>query len=347
MRYALYFRISLLFLLLSASCLAQNITGTWEGSMDDEYLQLNIEQKNNELCGFSYDYELASPKSHCRAEFTGAYVPSRDVWIIKGVSFIENSGSHVLMQMKLFRLPEDDRYTLRARVYVSSGIPGMYSPAGDTVVLQRVSSKPRTLKGRVDPCFPEPVTQPVKPITPPVVKPVPKPAPKPLPPVIKKPVTPVPVPVKPKPIPPVIKDTPRINPQKIPVTIRRDTSQLKQMNARRKKEQSRLVVNSSTLFLKVYDNGVVDDDTVSIFYNGKLIANRQRLSEQPLLLTIELDTSKRMHEIILYAHNLGSIPPNTALIVVTAGKKRYELRSSASLEENAVLVFEYEPRLVE
>ena len=45
----------------------------------------------------------------------------------------------------------------------------------------------------------------------------------------------------------------------------------------------------------------------------------------------------------MYAENLGSIPPNTALIVVTAGDKRYELRSKASLEENAVLVIEYKP----
>jgi hypothetical protein len=45
----------------------------------------------------------------------------------------------------------------------------------------------------------------------------------------------------------------------------------------------------------------------------------------------------------MFAENLGSIPPNTALIVVTAGTKRYELHSSASLEENAVMLFEYKP----
>jgi hypothetical protein len=46
----------------------------------------------------------------------------------------------------------------------------------------------------------------------------------------------------------------------------------------------------------------------------------------------------------MFAENLGSIPPNTALIVVTAGNKRYELRSKASLEENAVLLFEYKTK---
>jgi len=47
---------------------------------------------------------------------------------------------------------------------------------------------------------------------------------------------------------------------------------------------------------------------------------------------------------VMFAHNLGSIAPNTATIVVKAGDKRYELHSSASLTENAVLVLEYKPK---
>ena len=82
----------------------------------------------------------------------------------------------------------------------------------------------------------------------------------------------------------------------------------------------------------------------AIAYNGRLLVNRQRLSEKPIVINLELDENTTTHEIILYAHNLGSIPPNTALIVVTAGDKRYELHSSASLEENAVLIFEYSPK---
>jgi hypothetical protein len=47
---------------------------------------------------------------------------------------------------------------------------------------------------------------------------------------------------------------------------------------------------------------------------------------------------------VLFAHNLGSIPPNTATVVVKSGGKRYELRSSASLTENAVLMLDYKPK---
>ncbi len=71
--------------------------------------------------------------------------------------------------------------------------------------------------------------------------------------------------------------------------------------------------------------------------------SHQRLSETPIEFNLSLDENVTQHEIIMYAENLGGIPPNTALIVITAGGKRYELRSKASLVENAVLVIEYKP----
>jgi hypothetical protein len=88
----------------------------------------------------------------------------------------------------------------------------------------------------------------------------------------------------------------------------------------------------------------MDGDTVSILYNGKMLLTHQLLSEKGIELNIELDEKQTSHEITLFAENLGSIPPNTALIVITAGTRRYELFASASLEENAVLVFEYKPK---
>jgi hypothetical protein len=94
----------------------------------------------------------------------------------------------------------------------------------------------------------------------------------------------------------------------------------------------------------VYDNAIMDGDTVSILYNGKLLLSHQLLSEKAIEINLVLDEKKTRHEITLFAENLGSIPPNTALVVITAGDKRYELFASASLEENAVLVFDYRPK---
>ncbi|HSN60000.1 MAG TPA: hypothetical protein VLR49_03635, partial [Ferruginibacter sp.] len=350
---------------------AQKITGTWEGEMKGEFIQINVEQRGNELCGYTYDYELDKKASHCVATFEGGYDPEKELWYISGKKFIENSGSHVRMRIILWFESEDVRNVLRGKVFTSAS-GSYFFEEGTDIKVKRVSSKPQKMGNIIPPCFPEPVKpaikQPVtvKPAT--TVKTLPKPPPPktnlpktvPAKPIPAKPVPAKPVPVKPvpvKPVPPVTvkpsvpKQVPvkadtikkATAPIKLPVIVQADKEITKRMNARKQTEQNRLVVNVKKINLKVYDNGIVDDDTVSIFYNGKLLLSHQRLSETAIEFNLELDENVALHEIIMYAENLGGIPPNTALIVVTAGDKRYELRSKASLVENAVLVFEYKP----
>jgi hypothetical protein len=41
----------------------------------------------------------------------------------------------------------------------------------------------------------------------------------------------------------------------------------------------------------------------------------------------------------MYADNLGNIPPNTALMKVTAGNKVYEIRLESTTEQSGAVVF--------
>jgi dipeptidyl aminopeptidase/acylaminoacyl peptidase len=107
---------------------------------------------------------------------------------------------------------------------------------------------------------------------------------------------------------------------------------------------SRIPVNVKNITLDIFDNGTVDGDTISVYYNNKILVSNRGLTEKPITIDLLLDEKAPQHEIVLFAHNLGSIPPNTATIVVKADDKRYELHSSASLVENAVLVLEYKPK---
>jgi hypothetical protein len=52
---------------------------------------------------------------------------------------------------------------------------------------------------------------------------------------------------------------------------------------------------------------------------------------------MKLDTAKVINEIAMFANNLGSLPPNTALMVISDGKKRFEVRMASSLDKNAVV----------
>ena len=331
----------IVFFLFFKSIRAQNMSGSWEGFMGDEYLQVNITQQKNLLCGYTYDYEMINKNSYCKAYFSGYYDKMADLWVLIGQSFISNSGSHVLIQLKLWPEKSDGKNTLRGFVTLKSQANSFFGlGSGDPVRLTRRSIKPLKLPDDQPTCFPEPAKRTTPTVTKPRIKTViQKPAArpqvfKPSPSKKDKPVAVLTVP----------KNDTVLQQKPVPVIVKKDPLPMEQKVALRKnKEISRLIIHSKKITLKVYDNGVVDNDTVSIYYNGRLLANKQGLTEKPLVLNIELDEDVDLHRITMFAENLGSIPPNTALIVVTAGTKRYELHSSASLEENAVMLFEYKP----
>ena len=90
----------------------------------------------------------------------------------------------------------------------------------------------------------------------------------------------------------------------------------------------------------VYDNGEIDGDSVSIYHNNALIKSHMRLSDKPISFTINVDPSQPHHEIIMVAENLGSIPPNTSLMIVTTPSKRYEVFISSDEQKNAKVMFD-------
>ena len=98
-----------------------------------------------------------------------------------------------------------------------------------------------------------------------------------------------------------------------------------------------ITVDSDSLKVDFYDNGEIDGDSISIFYNDKLIAFNRILSAKAVHFNVALDPTREVNEITMFADNLGSIPPNTALMVVTDGRKRYEIPMASNLEKNATL----------
>ena len=101
-------------------------------------------------------------------------------------------------------------------------------------------------------------------------------------------------------------------------------------------------VKNKTVRVDLYDNGEVDGDSISLFYNGKLLMSSKRLSEKAITLNITVEDDI-VNELVMYAENLGTIPPNTALMVVTDGPKRYEVRITSDLEKSGVINFVHKP----
>ena len=113
--------------------------------------------------------------------------------------------------------------------------------------------------------------------------------------------------------------------------------------ATRQNELVRTITTDATeIVVKLYDNGTIDNDTVSIYLDKKLMIANQRLTDKPLTLKFNLDDDNDFHELVMVAENLGEIPPNTSLMVVTAGNKQYEVRITSNEQKNAVVIFKFE-----
>lgn len=103
-----------------------------------------------------------------------------------------------------------------------------------------------------------------------------------------------------------------------------------------------ITTSANQITLRIYDNGSVDGDTISVYVDKKLVLSKKRLTEKAIVLTLELNEDIPYHELVMVAENLGEIPPNTSLMIVDAGKKQYEVRITSTEQKNAMVVFRFD-----
>lgn len=120
-----------------------------------------------------------------------------------------------------------------------------------------------------------------------------------------------------------------------------------ELTTRKNKLVKEIFVNAAEVKIDFYDNGVIDNDTITVFDNNKLVVNHARLSEKPITINLHLSTEAPTHEIITYANNLGDVPPNTALMVITAGNERHEIFITSDESNNAKVLITYKPKTVQ
>jgi hypothetical protein len=113
-----------------------------------------------------------------------------------------------------------------------------------------------------------------------------------------------------------------------------------QLKPRAKNLVRTVEVDSPRIKIELYDDAEIDNDTITVFINNKLLVYRQMLTDKPLTVYFNAFPGTE-YELVMYADNLGTIPPNTALMVVTAGKKKMQVYLSSSEEKSAAVKFIY------
>jgi hypothetical protein len=124
-----------------------------------------------------------------------------------------------------------------------------------------------------------------------------------------------------------------IKPKPVPVVSAADLT-------KRKTEMIQSIFfNTDSVMLSLYDNGEVDGDTVSVVLNGKVIIGSQGLSTNAITKTVYLtpDLGDSL-QLVMYAENLGSIPPNTGLLILQDGSDRYEIRFAGDFQKNSAII---------
>lgn len=105
----------------------------------------------------------------------------------------------------------------------------------------------------------------------------------------------------------------------------------------------RILTSDPIVKVELFDNGTIDNDTVSLYHNNEQVIKKGKLNYQPLTYTFSCGSDPFLHELILVAENMGEIPPNTATMVITIGKKRQEIFLTSDEKKNAKIIIDYKP----
>ncbi len=323
---------------------AQNLTGTWVGAGGGtDYIKLVIRHREDSLVGYTHDII----DGFCYASFSGAYSPVRKRVTGRGGILLEHSPNHVLTDYdwNFVRRPDGDYLVANSDAgdAIIEGILNIFGKEPsrhERQWLKRISKKPELLKVSKDTVVKQksPPPPPAPPKQPPVK---PAPAPPKAKPVAPKPTTAP----KPAPKPPVKQELPTQKPAPAPKPVEVQSLPVPEYIVREKlTRESKLMrtiyTSTDSIKLFIYDNGEVDGDTVTVFFDDKVVLDRARISEKARVLTLPVSRTG-VHSIDLFANNLGSIPPNTALLVIHAGKERYELHASYDFKTNARILVRF------
>ena len=118
---------------------------------------------------------------------------------------------------------------------------------------------------------------------------------------------------------------------------------IKQYTQRENKKS--IIVNSfsDSINIEIFDNGVYDHDTISVIFNNKIVIDRHEIGtnvKDPIRFSLKLNDDPLKNQMIIVAENLGTEPPNSALMIITDNLKHYKkIYLTTDLLHNEVVYF--------
>ncbi len=297
------------------------ITGTWKGKINRQKVEVKVVLQGDSLAGTSYYYE--SPDHFRRYSIKGYFDPETNeaVWwddrLIgekAGRLNTRTPGKMALLSRADFNCPGGARMMLDGKsvVHDEEGEPAgevhldktdrhLFNDEWDYVIDNYTSGVRYPAENEeVMPVAPVPVAT-TRAIPTPAPVATTRPAPKPAP------------------------------PAGYTATIE------DKFSTRRKKFVRDIPITGDSIELRFYDNAEIDGDSISLFLNDKLIFTHIRLLAYAYTIRLATRDLADSNELTMVAENLGSIPPNTSLMVAVMGELRYEARLESTEGSSAMI----------
>lgn len=97
-------------------------------------------------------------------------------------------------------------------------------------------------------------------------------------------------------------------------------------------------VQSDKIHIRVWDNGIVDGDIVTLFLNGQRIVNEYRVSKRKWSIPVTILKGENL--LILHAEDLGDISPNTVAVAIDDGVEEQIIVLSSNLNESGAILIQ-------
>ena len=99
-----------------------------------------------------------------------------------------------------------------------------------------------------------------------------------------------------------------------------------------------ITLSEPEIEISLYDNAEIDGDVVTVLFNNEVVVSKQTLSNVPIIRKLRVEAGKE-NLLVMYAENMGRIPPNTAFMRIKNGEQIYKVLLSADEKKNASVVF--------
>jgi hypothetical protein len=99
-----------------------------------------------------------------------------------------------------------------------------------------------------------------------------------------------------------------------------------------------LKVRSDNIRIRVWDNGIVDGDVLTLFLNGQQILHQYRVNKRRWSIPVDIIHGENL--LILHADDLGDIKPNTVAVAIDDGIKEQIIVLSSNLRESGAILIQ-------